>query len=61
MPQSKYVKGSIIMETQKKHIEIHIDIDKAADRRRKTDRQRSVFVLPQHRKQRRINYRRCHQ
>ena len=49
------------METQKKHIEIHIDIDKAADRRRKTDRQRSVFVLPQHRKQRRINYRRCHQ
>lgn len=29
MPQSKYVKGSIIMETQKKHIEIHID--KAAD------------------------------
>ena len=31
MPQSKYVKGSIIMETQKKHIEIHIDIDKAAD------------------------------
>ena len=31
MLQSKYVKGSIIMETQKKHIEIHIDIDKAAD------------------------------
>ena len=31
MPQSKYVKGSIIMETQKKHIEIHIDMDKAAD------------------------------
>ncbi len=31
MPQSKYVKGSIIMETQKKHIEIHIDIDKAAE------------------------------
>lgn len=27
MPQSKYVKGSIIMETQKKHIEIHIDMD----------------------------------
>ena len=31
MPQSKYVKGSIIMEEKKKHIEIHIDIDKAAD------------------------------
>lgn len=31
MPQSKYVKGSIIMENQKKHIEIHIDIDRAAD------------------------------
>lgn len=27
MPQSKYVKGSIIMETQKKHIEIHIKMD----------------------------------
>ena len=32
MPQSKYVKGSIIMETQKKHIEFHINIDEAADR-----------------------------
>lgn len=31
MPQSKYVKGSIIVEEKKKHIEIHIDIDKAAD------------------------------
>ena len=61
MPQSKYVKGSIIMEEKKKHIEIHIDIDKAADRRRKTDRQRAVCVLPQHRKQCRISYRRCHQ
>lgn len=27
MPQSKYVKGSIIMEEKKKHIEIHIDMD----------------------------------
>lgn len=27
MLQSKYVKGSIIMETQKKHIEIHIKMD----------------------------------
>ena len=27
MLQSKYVKGSIIMETQKKHIEIHIEMD----------------------------------
>lgn len=27
MPQSKYVKGSIIMETQKKHIEIRIKMD----------------------------------
>lgn len=27
MPQSKYVKGSIIMETQKNHIEIHIKMD----------------------------------
>lgn len=49
------------MEEKKKHIEIHIDIDKAADRRRKTDRQRAVCVLPQHRKQFRISYRRCHQ
>ena len=32
MLQSKYVKGSIIMETQKKHIEFHINIDEAADR-----------------------------
>ena len=27
MPQSKYVKGSIIMEEKKKHIEIHIKMD----------------------------------
>ena len=27
MPQSKYVKGSIIMEEKKKHIEIHIVMD----------------------------------
>lgn len=27
MPQSKYVKGSIIMENQKKHIEIRIKMD----------------------------------
>ena len=31
MPQIKYVKGSIIVEEKKKHIEIIIDIDKAAD------------------------------
>ena len=29
MPQSKYVKGSIIMEEKKKHIEIIIDINAA--------------------------------
>nr|DAZ35374.1 MAG TPA: hypothetical protein [Caudoviricetes sp.] len=33
MPQSKYVKGSIIMEPQKKHIEIIIDINAAAHTR----------------------------
>ena len=55
------------MEEKKKHIEIHIDIDKAADQlnvhivAEKNDRQRAVCVLPQHRKQCRINYRQCHQ